>query len=69
MEACWSLPLAETGRGPGEALRQETKNGEATLANAAARKNWRRDQGAEAEDEAAGLVERGEGELSFIPAA
>jgi hypothetical protein len=44
IQAWFNLLLAETGFRPAGVVLQETKNGAAVPANAAARKNWRRDQ-------------------------
>ena len=44
MQAWFNLPLAETDFLPGCGLLHDNKNGAATPATVAVRRNWRRDQ-------------------------
>jgi hypothetical protein len=48
MQAWLSLPLAKAGFGLGRVLPHETKNGAATPATVAVRRNWRRDHAVDA---------------------
>ena len=68
MQAWFNLVLAGIGLGPECGPRQDTKNGEAKPATAAARRNWRRDHGVGAAWGEADFIECKGCWLSFIPA-